>query len=268
MNVSVGADPELFLMENGEIISAEGLIGGTKESPKKISEEGHAVQEDNVMIEFNIPSCTKVNDFVKEINFVLDYLKTFCILHKFELDFSASAELNPEFLRTKQARRFGCDPDFNIYTKRENEAPNARGNLRTCGGHIHVGYSAPSYEVSEKIIAAMDITLGLPSLDLDMDDRRREMYGKAGSFRFKDYGVEYRTLSNFWLKSDELKEWAFNQTLKAVQLVNTGVIDRLFNKFGKEIARTINTADRASAKELMNEINAEIGEIIRENVVV
>ena len=28
------------------------------------------------------------------------------------------------------------------------------------------------------------------------------MYGKAGAFRPKPYGMEYRVLSNFWLTSD------------------------------------------------------------------
>ena len=49
----------------------------------------------------------------------------------------------------------------------------------------------------------MDYTLGLDSLLLDSDTRRRSMYGRAGSFRFKEYGIEYRTLSNFWIKNNK-----------------------------------------------------------------
>ncbi len=37
----------------------------------------------------------------------------------------------------------------------------------------------------------------------DKDTERRGMYGKAGAFRPKPYGVEYRTLSNAWLSNDE-----------------------------------------------------------------
>src|SRR5690606_5853835 len=106
---------------------------------------------------------------------------------------------------------------------------------RTCGGHIHIGYDSPDFIVSEDIVHAMDTVLGLESINLDKDDRRREMYGKAGCFRVKDYGVEYRTLSNFWLQSDELKKWAYNKTLEAIEMVNSGDIKYIIQHYGSSI---------------------------------
>jgi hypothetical protein len=41
---------------------------------------------------------------------------------------------------------------------------------------------------------------------------RRELYGKAGAFRPKPYGVEYRVLSNRWLNSEALIRWVYNQS--------------------------------------------------------
>ena len=86
-------------------------------------------------------------------------------------------------------------------------------NLRSCGGHVHVGTKHDPIHV----VKAMDIYLGVPSLKLDPDKQRRKLYGKAGAFRFKSYGVEYRTLSNFWIWSKELQEWVFKQTNKALE---------------------------------------------------
>lgn len=259
-NVSIGADPELFVEKHGEIVSAEGMIGGTKENPQSISDEGHAIQEDNIMVEFNIPPCTNENDFVNHLNFVEEYLDQLVGLQGCTLNYSASAEINEKFLQTEQAKRFGCDPDLNFYLKDVNQAPDAETNLRTCGGHIHIGYENPEEEISELIVVAMDIKLGLPSVNIDPDDRRKEMYGLAGCFRFKDYGVEYRSLSNFWLKTEDLKRWAFTKTMEAIDLVNSGIVPDLIEMFGEEIQQAIDTNDKKLAEETIINIEAYIKE--------
>ena len=166
-NLLIGADPELFLERDGEIISAEGLIGGTKREPKPISDEGHFIQEDNIMVEFNIPPCDSVESFVYNINFVKEYLDTLAQIQNSKLNFSASAELDPKYLQTPQAKMFGCEPDYNVHLKEVNEPPEATTNSRSCGAHLHYGYDNPTQEVSEKIVYAMDFKLGLESILLD-----------------------------------------------------------------------------------------------------
>lgn len=188
-NLKIGADPELFLEKNGEIISAEGLIGGSKQKPKLISDEGHAIQEDNVMVEFNIPPSTSSKEFKDNINFVKDYLNTLCKVYPgTKLNFETSAKLDPKYLKTKQAREFGCEPSFNVYLKDISKAPSSKSEWRSAGGHIHIGYDNPDEEITEKIIYAMDMILGLQSVILDPDTIRKKSYGKAGEFRFKPYG--------------------------------------------------------------------------------
>ena len=100
----------------------------------------------------------------------------------------------------------------------------------------------------------MDAVLGLESLTLDPDDRRKEMYGKAGCFRFKKFGVEYRTLSNFWIKDNESITWAYNKTLEAVELVNSGIIDVIISKFEMRIKNAIDNNDKYESKSLLKEI--------------
>ncbi len=249
-NRTIGADPELFVEDkNGNIISAEGMIGGTKENPKKISKKGHAIQEDNIMVEFNIPPSYSEDEFVSNLNQVEEYLNTMLRLkNNCKLNYNASAELDEKYLNTEQAKMFGCEPDFNVYLKDINPCPNPNTNLRTCGGHIHIGYKNPDFEVSENIVHAMDILLGLPSVELDKDNRRKEMYGLAGCFRPKDYGVEYRSLSNFWLKTNKLKRWVYKKTMEALDLVESGLIPELINKFGTDIKEAIDTNNLELAK--------------------
>lgn len=256
-NVKLGADPEVFLIDTntGKVISAEGIIGGTKDSPKKISEVGHCVQEDNVMAEFNIPPAIDKESFSKDIQFVIDYLNESTHTNTKVL-IAASAELESHFLETPQAKMFGCDPDFNVWLRGINESPSSESTLRTCGGHIHIGYENPEMEKSEEIIRFMDLYLGVPSILMDTDTRRREMYGKAGCFRFKSYGVEYRTLSNFWVASNELREWAFENTMLAVKAVNNK--DAISDKLATELVECINTQNKTMAMQIIKEFNIPI----------
>lgn len=252
--VLLGADPEVFLKNviNGEIVSAEGLIGGTKEQPLAITKKGHNVQEDNVMAEFCIPPASNQDDFFHSINFMINYLRANTPT---ELDVAIlpSARLDKKYLKSKQALTFGCDPDFNAHTYSINESPDSKSDLRTAGGHIHVGYQSPDEETSVQIIRNMDLYLGLPSIIMDSDSERRKMYGKAGAFRMKAYGVEYRTLSNFWLKDEEHIKWAYNNTLLAVKDTFNGKY--LDDKLADDVVDAINNNDVASAAEIIGAMN-------------
>lgn len=258
-NVKIGADPELFLIKEKEVISAEGLIGGTKNEPKIISDEGHAVQEDNVMVEFNIPPSENEEDFLNNINFVKDYLKQNGRIHKSILHIVPHAKLKPEYLKTDQAKSFGCEPDFNVYNMEENESCSAKdiGNIRVAGGHIHIGYENPNGFINNLLIKMLDITLGLESVILDTDEVRRKFYGFAGSFRIKEYGVEYRTLSNFWIKNDELIKWAYKNTMLAINLINSGKAISLISKYSKKVELAINDNDKSLALSILENLEKE-----------
>ena len=104
----------------------------------------------------------------------------------------------------------------------------------------------------------MDTLVGLESVLKDADDRRKEMYGKAGSFRFKEYGVEYRTLSNFWIHSDELIEWAFLRTMEAVELVNSGEIQNIIETKSESIREAIDTNNKVEAAKLLEDLKKVI----------
>jgi len=96
--------------------------------------------------------------------------------------------------------------------------------------------------------------LTLPALFKDNDTRRRELYGKAGSFRFKPFGVECRALSNFWIHTEEDMKWVFDQTMKAVNIVLDGVADEYIDKHSELVRLAIDNADVNLAKVLISEI--------------
>jgi len=250
---TIGCDPELFLKDSGtnKFISIVGLIGGTKEKPMPIG-MGCAIQEDNVAAEFCIPPATSFEAFNKSIQFALNDINTRA--EKLGLTLAslvASTSFEDDQLKTRAAQEFGCDPDYNAYTQAPNPRPKTDNkNLRSAGGHVHVGTENNVFHMTK----TMDLLLGVPSLLIDTDEDRRKLYGKAGCFRPKDYGLEYRTLSNFWIWSPSTVEWVYNQTLSADQTCKE------FNETLKDdqwsiIQQCINNNDKETARQLVNNYN-------------
>ena len=238
--VRIGSDPETFLRDAaGKYISSVGLIGGSKDEPMPIG-NGCSVQEDNVTVEFNTPPTNDPQEFVNAINYNLDWISTRAAELGLSVVFDPSAVFDKEQLNTEAAQTFGCDPDFNAWDfGAANPRPRSRNKaLRSAGGHIHI--EAPELDKLE-LTKAMDLFVGVPMLAFDTDSRRRELYGKAGAFRPKSYGIEYRTASNAWLQSDDTKRWAFDQTQKAVEFVRSG--KQIPDDLGELIQRAINKSD-------------------------
>ena len=220
---SIGCDPEFFLMKNGKPISAIGKVGGTKQQPLPISpniNSSFCVQEDNVAVEFNIAPAYNSQEFIQHIRLVMNHLQKKLKGYEFSQD---SSLIFPKTQpKHPKALEFGCDPDYNAWTKDMNPRPEAVDqSLRSAGGHVHVGTKEDPIEV----IRAMDIFLGVPSVKKDPNGaRRRELYGAPGAFRIKPFGCEYRTLSNFWIFKDELIQWVYEQTAKAIDFVSSGEV--------------------------------------------
>jgi hypothetical protein len=237
MSVTIGADPELFFTDKLELRSAILKVGGSKEEPLDIG-QGCAVQEDNVAAEFCIPPCEKVADFIKSISYAKNYLEAVAGDYGLSLARSSAGIFSDNELLHPMSHVFGCDPDYNAWTGRVNPRPKAENrSLRSAGGHIHVGTKKDPFEV----VKAMDLFLGVPSVSMDLSGKdRRQLYGKAGACRKKSYGVEYRSLSNFWIWSTQKTSWAFGQAVKAEAFAEK----YNFTKEDEEMITTcINTSD-------------------------
>lgn len=132
--VTLGSDPEFFLTskETGEFVSAEGIIGGTKDQPLQITAEGHMVQVDNVMLEINLPPANNALKFYRDLNIIFDYVKE---KHKdLNIVITPSAEIPAKYLKTRNALISGCDPSFDIWTGKVAEAPKlSKSNVRYAG---------------------------------------------------------------------------------------------------------------------------------------
>lgn len=195
VNVTIGADPELFIINEttGKVVSSIGLIPGEKGNPW-VGEDmpsGFGLETDNIVAEFNIPPVRDEASFINNIEYMKEYINRFVKNVNPELGIlcEASQMVPKDQLQSKQAKEFGCDVDFNVYTQEPNPKPKGtRTNLRSCGFHIHIGYDNNNIDTSLLLVRYMDTYLGLPSLLKDSDKKRRSLYGKAGCFRLTPYG--------------------------------------------------------------------------------
>tara|TARA_Y100001951_G_C11298065_1_gene277565 strand:- start:20011 stop:20862 length:852 start_codon:yes stop_codon:yes gene_type:complete len=269
INFLVGTDPELFVSNGERFVSGYGMIKGTKDEPLKV--KNGAVQVDGHALEFNIDPASSEDDFVSKIASVRSTLAKM-IGHKFTLATQPVADFGLEYLmaQPEEANVLGCDPDFNAWLQGQaNPRPDGNVPFRTAGGHVHIGWCGsdevplvdiddPEHqEACQMLIRELDFYLGIPSLFWDDNDMRREMYGKAGAYRAKPYGVEYRSLSNKWLSNEELIRYVYRQTILAATNLANG--KSMAESFGGCASYAINNNDRDLAKEIIQQMFPDFG---------
>lgn len=217
--VLVGADPELFMRhpDNGAYISAHDRIPGTKHEPYPVPHG--AVQVDGTALEFNIDPAKTVDEFVSYITSVRKTLSD--MVPGYNVVADPVARFDADYFKfdvPSSAQELGCNPDYNGWTADMNPRPDPQGEpMRTASGHLHIGWT-DGQDIEDrdyflfccKVARQLDYYLGVSSLLWDKDATRRKLYGKAGAFRPKSYGMEYRVLSNRWLDSEPLMRWVFN----------------------------------------------------------
>jgi hypothetical protein len=261
--VTVGTDPEFFLSDTrtGGVIPSCGLIGGTKGNPIKIPDlpKGFGLQEDNVMVEVNVPPATSAHQF-------LDYMESAMFnarglietRHPYlSVDEHCTRLFSDHLLTHPQAKQVGCAPDFDSYNDTAYDPiqfpQEVDGEWRFCGGHIHLGYES---DVPGFVVARLcDLFIGLPSIGQDKQGMRRDSYGQAGRWRKTPYGIEYRTLSNYWLWSDYYIEAVAENALRVGRLVERADQNVLRRKFAEvpweAVKRGINTEDAGMCQNLI-----------------
>ena len=240
LNFSTGTDPEFFMIEDStkRIVSAIGRINGTKEQPL-LAPNGAALHHDNIAFEMALPISTSKAEWLN-INSASLRLADAMIPKGYSLSMDiTSALVGKEELKHPDALVFGCSEDWNAYTLKVNPTPKCKDNTFRCvGGHIHVGHLALE-GASEKITMTrmMDCMHGIISCILDKNEgteERRQLYGKAGCYRPTEYGIEYRTLSNYWMGDETTQELMWLLTRDALQVVVDGDHKEYFSIFEDE----------------------------------
>lgn len=260
-NILVGCDPEVFVKKNGQFVSAYGLIKGDKKNPQMVNLG--AVQVDGMALEFNINPAASESEFCINIQEVFNTLCS--MVPGYEVVATPVAHFTEDYMKMqpKEALELGCDPDYNGWTGMVNIKPNGNIPMRTAAGHIHIGWTNGAdpenynhQQACNTVAKDMDFWLGLPSIVYDKDTERRKMYGKGGACRYKPYGVEYRTLSNAWLATQERMKLVYNNTIRGVQRLIDGE-QPLADKYG-DIQSVINNSNINEALKICKQEGIEV----------
>jgi hypothetical protein len=288
--IYLGTDPEFFFQKGGKIIGAEKVMPARgipyepgschKRDGDYTSKSGSKSRFiiDGVQAEMNPRPNTCRANLANEISACFNKLHQELNNNgEIEVDFSGVIEVSDEEFDSlsEKSKRFGCDPDFNIYKKKMNKVkvdPKVY-RKRSAGGHIHLGcddYSvniggsrkteelgkfslheiqhgkeiseevrkklglkegkyivkldgiARALQKPERVLPILDILVGNTCVLIDRDknaSERRKVYGRAGDYRLPPHGIEYRTLSNFWLRSYPMMSFVFGMARMAVMVV-------------------------------------------------
>lgn len=277
--IYMGADPEFFFMEKGEVLGAEKVL-----DKKGILLGDGKVIIDGVQAELNPEAsyCREIlaNRIGRLIHSSVELCKKGVTL---SFDPLVPISLNSLNSLSDKAKHFGCTPSYNVYKDMPvGITDSSQYPFRPAGGHIHLGHIDNPKAKSvlndpNTIVPLLDIIVGNTCVLLDRHEgnvERRKNYGRAGEFRTPKHGLEYRTLSNFWLTSYPLMSFVFGMARMAVEIVMCSVKGDKENDFvarimsavdQQDIIRAINNNDFDLALKNFSKIRPILSDILKEN---
>lgn len=222
-SVVQGTDPELFISHEGRILGSEKLI------PKEGLSHGQqslynptlgryelipnppTIHRDGIQVEVHpVPAACRAtlgNHLRNEIQALHAHLQNQDA--KLQVDFTPVIDVSEEEWESlsPDSKVLGCTPSKNVYEGDSEINVDDTFRMRSAGGHIHIACGLliqrwPGENFAERLVKLLDRVVGNTSVLIDRHPRqaeRRTLYGKAGEYRLPLHGVEYRTLSNFWL---------------------------------------------------------------------
>ena len=222
-SIDIGGDIEIFLEKNGIPESSMNYFTSTLIDGQGIYER------DGFPIEVKPFYGTCLETRANNIQELLRKIYEICIKNSLSLSSKSKIIVDLDKIKEsgdKESLILGCSPDINIYNSSINKKKSGEElAVRTAGGHVHLSIkeydwkslikkqafsingnkinvilpSENGEKIIKNIIKWMDLMAGILSVLLDEKTGRREIYGKAGDIRVKEYGIEYRALSNFWI---------------------------------------------------------------------
>lgn len=234
----LGSDPELFVATNGKVVGAEKVI-----PQEGIRTQYSSIVLDGVQLELHPAPNTCRALIANDFKAIFKKLKTTLDAKGASASFDPVVKMSKEELASlsKAARELGCAPSKNVADPTATIKVPKNFRTRSAGGHIHIQmvpgsgylnnrYYDKSYNEAlsptniQQFVKLLDCMVGLPSVLIDRDPsaaERRKTYGRASEHRDHTQkaagglGIEYRVLSNYWLRSYQLMSFVHGMARQA-----------------------------------------------------
>lgn len=278
-----GCDPELFLEnEKGQIVGSERIVpvggaGRHLDEGKVYGSLGGHIVRDGVQIELNPTpnTCRAILSNTLQASFrtLNGQLKKAGGNYKASFASVVTVQKKELDALSEASRVLGCAPSKNLYDKDATVKINHTTlRKRSAGGHIHIGVEGRMRTSIQKdpdrFAKIMDVLVGNTCVMVDRDPlarARRRVYGRAGEYRVPIHGFEYRTLSNFWLRSYPLMSMVMGLTRIAVSVHGTTIDGSGYSNDKYKWDAEASLLENINFKKIQKAINLNELELAKEN---
>jgi hypothetical protein len=283
MNLLIGTDPEFFLCKDNNVIPpiwfkkqgiAKPIVEDSKH-PVYFKKGDIKIIQDGVAFEVNATPSKTPKEFHNKILVAQEILNDFAAKTNTELVIKSTVGFDPnEFYNNTddeevhQCVIFGCDPDRDAFNQKFNayEFDVANFKYRFGGGHLHISGCDSFKKWPIPAIKLLAFTCGnyyvANSKMPQLDKIRARYYGKAGKFREQRYsetcfGLEYRSLPNYWVSDLNMIEGMFHWIEKAITyLENPKVGLELIESFSEKTCNSMARITPTISKRILNSLPA------------
>lgn len=255
--ITLGSDPEIHLRDNytGRIVSSIPVLKRDKTNPILLAGKTR-LYHDNVLTEIAHEPVESPKEAIVKFKDIFARVQEF-LGPRYSLVPTACHVYDKEHLKEKTCWETGCNPNLDAYREMENPKVEFTSGLRTGSFHVHLGHEKlkTMFEKGD-FIKLMDIYLGCSSVIFDKDKtarKRRDFYGRAGEFRCCPYGVEFRVLGNYPLRSPELTELVFDLAVYCASHIDGGTVKDVITIKGIQTKAqlAINTMNQEVAEQVL-----------------
>ena len=258
----VGTDPELFVLDkNSKVIPAFRFL------PSEKMRAGEAAPfADGFQTEFTPKPNYCIAYVVDNIRDRMQRLLEEATKVGGELSFTDVVSVPDINTYTDAEIALGCSPSMNAYAEKSVIPKNPRKvAFRTAGCHIHLGTLNSETDIDaydpDSLVRFLDQVTGplYTSLFEGLENpARRTMYGRAGEFRIKPYGIEYRTPAPASLVHPVVTNIVFDVAKRCVSLMLNAQMYTTTSEHQrtvfKNLVSQLNHTDQ-EARDVINNVN-------------